>query len=1142
MAERFARLGGLLSYFTRHRTAANLLLVVLVALGLAAAPRMRAQFFPDVVIETVSVSVAWPGAGAEDVDAGIVQLLEPALLAVEGVESSTAVSREGGATITLDFEPGWDMARAADEVQAAVDAVTTLPEEAEEPQVRRGAWRDRVTDVVIAGPVGVEQLGRFADEFVTRLFAEGVTRTTIRGVAAPEIVVEVPSIALIRHDLTMAEIAAAIAEEAAADPAGDVEGANARVRTGSPKRSAAEIAAIALRSNPDGSKLTIGDVGRVIEGGADRDRAYFVGENPAVSIRVDRSDLGDAIGIQRTVEKVAAEMAPALPEGVSIDLIRTRAEYITGRLKILMDNGLLGLGLVLALLFLFLNARTAFWVAAGIPVAMAATIALMYAFGLTINMISLFALIITLGIVVDDAIVVGEHADFRARRLGEGPVEASENAARIMFAPVFSATMTTVIAFFGLVAIGGRFGDLIADIPFTVIVVLLASLVECFLILPNHMAHSLRHSARRHWYDLPSRAVNAAFGWFRETLFRRLMRVVIHARYPVLAGLVALLAWQAAAFIRGDLPWRFFNAPEQGSVTGNFAMAPAARREDTLAQLREMQRAVEAVARRYEAQYGRNPVEYVIAEIGGNAGPGLSGSDTREPHQLGAISIELIDADLRPYSSFAFVADLQEEVRPHPLSETISFRGWRSGPGGDALDVELYGADGETLKAAAEELKRMLATFPEVSGLEDSLAYDKEEFILDLTPQGQALGFTIDALGRVLRNRLNGIEAASFPDGPRSATIRVELPAGELTADFLDRMQIRSPAGEYVSLSDIVSVERRAGFSTVRRENGLRVVSVTGDIAEDDAARAAEIDARLRDELLPQIEERFGISIRLAGIAEEESAFLSDARTGFLLCLLGIYLTLAWIFASWSRPLVVMAVIPFGLIGAFWGHQHWDVPLSMFSVVGLIGMTGIIINDSIVLVTTVDAYARERVLFPAIVDAACDRLRAVLLTTATTVLGLAPLLYETSQQAQFLKPTVITLVYGLGFGMVLVLLLVPVLLGIGQDIGRHIRALRRALGRPLRARGIGLAAAGGLVGVVVLFRLTLGAVFVRGRLPSAVEALLAALPVPIRVAAPAPAALGVFLAGAALWLLALYLVAALAMALSGRQRRARGAG
>lgn len=1124
--------GGLISYFTRHPTVANLLLVLSLVAGLAAAPNMRAQFFPDVIIDNVSVSTIWQGAGAEDMDASVVQVLEPALLSVEGVESSSSNSTEGRASITLDFEPGWDMARAAVDVQNAVDAVTTLPDGIEEPIVRRWAWRDHVTDVVITGPVAPDQLGRFTDEFVTRLFAAGVTRTTIQGIAAPQTLVEVPSVKLVAYDITMAEIAAAIAAEVDADPAGDISGANARVRTGIAKRSAQEIANIVLRSNPDGSNLVISDLAVVTVGGIDRERSFFVGDQPAMSVRVDRSDRGDAIGIQETVERVAAELQSSLPKSVTLELIRTRAESIKGRLDLLIDNGLIGLGLVVALLFLFLNARTAFWVAAGIPASMATAIALMYLSGLTINMVSLFGLIITLGIVVDDAIVVGEHADHRFRTYGENAMQAAENAARRMAMPVFAATLTTVIAFFGLMVVGGRFGDLIRDIPFTVIAVLGASLVECFLILPNHMAHAMRAARREHWYDLPSRMVNRGFVWVRSNLFRPLMAWVIKARYVVLAGAIAILASQVALFIKGDVQWRFFNAPERGSVTGNFVMLEGATREDSLAMMRELQRATEELGLEYERRHGENPLEYVMAQVGGNAGRGLAGADTKDADLLGGISIELIDADQRPYTSFAFVGELQERVVNHPLAETVSFRGWRSGPGGDALDVQFYGAETETLKTASEDLQAALRQYPEVSAVQDNLAYDKEELILDLTPQGQVLGFTIDELGRVLRHRLGGIEAATYPDGPRSAEIRVELPKGELTADFLERTQMRAPSGQYVPLADIVSVERRTGFSTVRRKNGVRLISVTGDISEDDPARASEIVQALQDDILPRIASQRQVEWRLVGLREQEDEFLSDTLTGLILCLTGIFLTLAWVFGSWTRPIVVMAVIPFGLVGAIYGHAVWDVPLSMFTVVGLLGMTGIIINDSIVLITTIDEYSKTRGLVPSIIDGAADRLRPVMLTTMTTVLGMAPLLYERSQQAQFLKPTVITLVYGLGFGMFLVLLVVPALVAAQHDVSRQIKAMRHGLRMRLPSiRGL-LAALWMLT--LGWGALTLGISFWQGMLPGSLASLIPGL----AVTRPTLAALILFMIGAAVLALLGYIVAALTLQQGRRQNAA----
>jgi len=1117
--------GGLLSYFTRHRTAANLVLVLMVVAGLVAFPKMRAQFFPDVVVDSIAVSVGWPGAGAEDVDAAIVQVLEPALLAVEGVTGSSAHSVEGRATIRLEFETGQNMDRAAENVQLALDAARNLPEDADDPSLRRGGWSDRVTDVVITGPVGTDQLARFADEMAGRLFARGVTRASVLGVAAPSTIVEVPSLALVRDDIGMADIAAAIAREVTADPAGDVSGA-ARVRTGVAKRSAEDIAGIVLRQNPDGSNLTIGDVAVVRSEGVDRDRAFFVGDNPAIQIRVERSAQGDAIRMQAIVEEVAREVQATLPAGVTVDLVNSTAGQISGRLALLLDNGLTGLALVVLLLFLFLNARTAFWVAAGIPVAMMAGIAIMYMAGLTLNMISLFALILTLGIVVDDAIVVGEHADYRLRQLGEDPVSAAENAAQRMFWPVFSATVTTIIAFSGLVIIGGRFGDLISNIPYTVIAVLVASLVECFLILPNHLSHAMAHAARERWYDWPSRQVNRGFGWVRDRLFRPFMGLVIAARYPVVAGAVLLLASQAAIFVRGDIQWRFFSAPEQGIVSGNFAMLPGATREDSQAMMREMQRAADDLAAELAAEHGTSPIAYAIAQIGGNAGRGLAGSETKESWQLGALSIELIDADSRPYSSSEFVSLLQDRVVQHPMAETVSFRSFGTGPAADAIDIQLFGADAPTLKRAAEALKIELTQFAEVSAVEDSLSYDKEELILELTPQGQALGFAIDTLGRALRDRLNGIEAATYPDGLRSASIRVQLPEGEQTADFLERTLMRTAAGDYLPLADIVTVERRTGFSTVQRENGIMLISVTGDLSEDDPDRAAEITRLIASDILPRIESNHGVGTNLSGLNEQEQTFLSDALTGLILCLTGIFIVLAWIFGSWTRPVVVMAIIPFGLVGTIWGHAVWGLPLSMFSVVGMIGMVGIIINDSIVLVTTIDEYAATRGTIPAIIDGAADRLRPVFLTTATTVLGLAPLLYEGSSQAEFLKPTVVTLVYGLGFGMVLVLIVVPALMAMGQDLARQRLAVKRALrgrvGAVTVPAGIGLAVA------VALFAATVLPVLVTGAGWPGVVAVL-----PWLAGGFAPA-FALFLGAVALALGVVYLVAATALLLRRR--------
>ena len=1037
--------GDVISYFTRHATAANLVLGLMIILGLVASTRLRSQFFPDVVINTIVVSVNWSGAGPEDVDKGIISVMEPSLLGVEGLEKIVSTSRQGLARIVLDFEDSWDMDRAGDEVKSIVDTIANLPDTASDPIVRRIAWRDKVTDVIISGPVAIDQLRTYADEFSQKIYRKGISRTTTGGIEPPVINVLIPEEKLIQYDLSLQKIALMIKEEAGSDPAGDLSDGVSRLKTGVDKKSVRTLSSIPIISKKDGTKIYLQDIAILRINNASRTIALLRDGNPAVSIRVDRTDLGDAIKIQNDVESSVEELRQTLPQNVKIELSGTRSEAISNRLTLLLKNGATGLIFVLVLLFLFLSLKTAFWVAVGIPAAMLAALSFMYVSGITLNMISLFALILCLGIVVDDAIVVGEHADFRSRKLREGPYEAAENGAIRMSMPVFTATITTILAFSGMILIGGRFGSLISDLPFTVVVVLAASLIECFLVLPNHMAHSLKQShSSVPWYDYPSYYFNQAFNSFREGYFRPSIRILIMARYPLLAGALLLLTISISLLLTGEVKWRFFNAPERGGFTGNIAMLPGATRDDTFSMLKELEDANNRVARQYEKEHGEFPVTFSLLKIGGNSGRGLSGAEFKDKDLLGSISVELIDADSRPYSSFSYIASLQDEVNKSPLLETLSFRGWRSGPGGDSVSIQLLGNDINILKDAALYLISELEQFPEISGLEDTQSFDKSELILQITPKGSSLGFSTDQVAKELYSRLNGIEAATYSDENREAKIMVMVPEGDLGSDFLYKTWLRSSSGAYVSLSDIVEIKSQRGFSTINRENGLNSISVTGDLSEDDPQMAELISKKITDNILPNLSSRFSVQAIMTGLAEQERNFLNDSLISFSLCLFGIFLALTWVFSSWTRPLVVMSIIPFGLIGTIWGHYFWQIPMSLFSVIGLIGMTGIIINDSIVLVSTINEYEEKNHSEP-VIDAICDRLRPVLLTTLTTVFGLAPLLFETSQDAQFLKPTVVTLVFGLGFGMLIILFLVPSLISVQRDIKFCFYALGQSL-------------------------------------------------------------------------------------------------
>ncbi len=1025
--------GSFFGYFIRHSTIANLIMIGLIVFGVFSVSKLRSQFFPDVIIETINVTIKWPGTGGDDLDRGVVSFIEPNLLDLDGLDKIVSTSYEGVSRIQIDFETNWDMEKALEDVKLAIEETQNLPSELEEIDVKRRIWRDRVTNVVFSGPFSVDQLEKYSDEFLQILYAQGISKTSIRGINEPIIRVTVPESELIKNGLTLRELSNSIKSGASSKPAGETADGLARLKAGVEKTEELDLAGITVKTLSNGDNILLGELGYIRTEIVPINQ-FFQGKNPAIIMRIDRGQEGDAIAIQEKVEKTIETFKSSMPESLKIELSGTRSEAIKNRLNILISNGVIGLLLVLFFLFIFLSAETAFWVAVGIPIALFASFGLMFLAGISINLISLFALIICLGIVVDDAIVVAEHADYRATNLKEDPYNASRGAAVFMGLPVFTATITTILAFGALVLIGGRFGRLIADIPYTVIIVLIASLIECFIILPNHMFHSLKNKLKRDkWYNIPSKKFNEKFIFFRDNWFRPFILEVLTMRYLALLFMLSLLLCSIGLLVAGDVKWRFWNPPEIGRLTANILMLPGSKRSDTVFMIKELERANKAVADQFEKKNGLNPITFQMGQVGGYEGRGISGAENKEKDLLGSFTVELIDADLRPYSSFVYLAALQDEVNKSALLETISFRTWGSGPGSDGVSINLIGDDAFNLKKAAEELKGSLSVFPEISALEDTQSYDKTEYIITLTDRGKKLGFTIEEIGLQLGDRLNGVEALTFLKGNRSGKIILELSEDDLKGDFIYNSKVRSKAGHYASLSDVVDIVSRFGFSAITRKDGQKLINVTGDLSEENPERAVFVSKKIKEEILPKLEESFGVISQVSGLAEQERRFLDEALVAFFICILGIYLTLSWVFASWTRPLIIMIIIPFGLIGALWGHYIYEISLSMFSIIGLIGMTGIIINDAIVLISTYNIHRIKMDSLNAILTATVERLRPILLTTLTTVFGLAPLLFENSRDAQFLKPTVITLVFGLGFGMLILLILVPSLIAIQAD-------------------------------------------------------------------------------------------------------------
>lgn len=687
----------MLRYFVGHRTLANLVLVLLLVVGVIATDRIRAQFFPDFIIETVNVSIAWPGAGAEDVDTRILSNLEPALRAVEGVAETRATASEGLARFRLEFSPGYDMTLAMNEVKATVDEAQNLPSEIETPAITQGWFRDRVTNVIVYGDLSLAALEQRAQALSRDLFRQGVTKTTIQGISDPRVLIKFEPETLEKYGVTLADAAANLNASFGNAPAGTMADDRVRLRTaGQPLEQLGQFPLIALS---DGTRLTVDELAEVEYQGLDRNLAlYFKGQN-AIQIRVDRGPDGDAIEIQDQVQAAVDRFNQQSVDGVQAQLVRARAQAIKDRLSILIDNGATGLAIVVVVLFLFLSVRTAFWVTLGIPTAMLATVALMLALGLSLNMVSLFALIICLGIVVDDAIVIGEHAD-HLHRQGHSPMDAAYLGAKRMFLPVLSSSITTIIAFSGMFLIGGTFGRLIGDIPVTVSLVITASLIEVFLILPAHMYHALSNvkPGKVAWYDRPSLFVNKHFDRFRDRVFTHVVAGVVRWRYPTVAISIGLILASAAMVADRTVGWRFFNAPERGTLTGNLMMIETATRADTRAQLDAMAQALLEVNQEYAAEYGREAVASWLFQIGDNSGRPISGADRVSPDRLGGFDVELIDPDLRTYTAFEFIRAWQEKIPPSDKVQALQFRGDRRGPGGDGVAVTIAGQDFRTLK------------------------------------------------------------------------------------------------------------------------------------------------------------------------------------------------------------------------------------------------------------------------------------------------------------------------------------------------------------------------------------------------------------------------------------------------------------
>ena len=1029
----------LLGTFAHHRVAANLLMIIMLLSGAFALDRLNVQFFPTFDLEIVTVRVVWTGASAEDVEDGITNPLEQRLRTVDNLDKMTSTSSQGISAITLEFEDGTDPLLALDQVRRFVDEFRNFPQDAEKPEVALVTRYEQVARVLLTGLEDMAELRALVRRFETELLDRGIDKVDINGLPAEEIRISVDNERLNEMELGLDEIGSRVADFSRDLPAGSVgRGEGLReLRSLDKARDPLEFAKLPVRTDAE-LRVDLGDIARIERRPRDGSVELTISDQPTVEMILQRAENGDTLKSAKILDQWLADTRPTLPPGVELVVYDQSWELVRDRIMLLVRNGISGLVLVVLILYIFLAGRVAFWVAVGIPVSFAATLFVLYLTGGSINMLSLFALIMALGIIVDDAIVVGEDA-MAHYQMGEESLRAAEGGARRMLAPVMASSLTTIAAFLPLMLVGGRIGNILGAIPVVIICALVASLVESFLILPGHLRHAFVHSHKVTAHSLRGR-LDRGFDWVRDHAFRPLAELAIRNRFSTIALAMALMISAIGLLAGGRINFVFFPTPEPQIVYANATFVAGTPRAKVDAFLGHLEETLHATEKAFDQ--GRL-VNVAVASHGAKTG-GRGAGDGAAADQLGGLQVELIPPDHRSVRNRELITAWRKRIHLPAGLENLNIISRRVGPPGRDLTVRLTGSDSAALKAAAVELSETLGGVEGVLEVEDDMAYGREQLIYSLMPAGKALGLTTAELGRQLRTAFDGALVQIFQDGPDEVEVRVKLPDAErATLASLYRMNVRTPEGQSVPLTAVAEWRSRRGFEVLRHADGKLAVEVTADV--DSTANSVDDIIGLLEEpggTLAQLRSEYGIDHSFEGRSADQRDTLSDMRKGLMLGLVLIYLILAWVFASYGWPIVVMAIIPFGLTGALIGHWLMGIDLTILSLFGMFGLSGIVVNDSIILVTFYKELRDQGLAtVDALIQAACLRLRAVLLTSLTTIAGLMPLLFETSYQAQFLIPMATSIAFGLGFATFLVLLVIPSLLSIYESADWRVRRM-----------------------------------------------------------------------------------------------------
>jgi len=1040
----------ILSRFARHRVAPNLVMLLMLLGGIFAISRMNIQFFPNFALDVVTVQVVWTGASSEDIERGITDPLEERLRSVPDVKKMTSTSAQGVSNITLEFEEGTNPVLALDNVREQVDTFRNFPADAEKPQISKVARFDPIARVLLYGDVNRDALREWADKYKRELLSAGIDRIDINGLPDQQISIAVGSRQLAELNRSLSQIGSqvgAYSRDLPAGVAGDAD-IGRELRSTDQRRSPLAFEDIPVMTGGD-THITLGDIGKVHREDRRGSQTLTYDGKPAVEMMLQRSEHGNSLTAARKLEKWLKQVRPTLPQGLHLKVYDEAWRLIDDRINLLLTNGLGGLALVLVLLYLFLPSRVAFWVAAGIPAAFMAAMALLWLIGGSINMISLFALIMALGVIVDDAIVVGEDADAHFRA-GEAPLKASEGAAQRMFWPVFASSLTTVAAFMPLLAVGGIIGKILVDIPTVMICVLAASLVECFLVLPGHLRgafspHRVGKGLIARFNRGLRRRFDNGFEHFRQRIFRPAVHWTIHNRAATLSAAVASLILVAGLMAGGRIGFNFFPTPEPQVLYANATFVAGTPRSQVNAFLTELQKSLNKT----EKQLGGNLVDVALTYHGSTIGARGQGT---KGDQLGSMLIELAPPDDRNVRNAQFIKTWKANT-PIPAGlETFSVAARQAGPPGSDLTVRLIGDNPDRLKDAATEMEATLKTVAGVTDVTDDLPYGREQLIYHVNAHGKALGLTTTDVGNQLRAAFDGNLVQIYQDGPDEMEVRVLLPRDEREhLSTLNAMSIRTPTGQFVPLNQVVNFTTQRGFEALRHADTELAVEVMADV-DSSINNVDNIQQALKQDALPELMQKYRIRYSFEGRQADQRETMNDMKFGLYLGLALMYIVLVWVFSAWTTPFIVMTIIPFGLVGAIFGHWVMGLNLTILSMFGLFGLSGIVVNNAIILVAF---YKQQRAkgltVSEALEEAATQRLRAVLLTSLTTIGGLMPLMFETSLQAQFLIPMATSISFGLAYATFLVLFIIPSLLSLLETVHERREARRTPDSAPRHA-------------------------------------------------------------------------------------------